>query len=335
VEDQFPFRTAWIQVKSLSDRILGKTESNGIFLAKKGYLIENFTEPDADRYAELIETLDDFVGTHGTLKQYMLIAPTAVNIYADKLPLFAVAGDQDAYLDQLKDDALNAGITFIDVRDAFREATDTQLFYKTDHHWTTDGAYVAFQQFAEKAGLDISGTSYDRLQVTNSFSGTMTASSGFRMAETENIYVYLPQNGVDYTVNYVSEAETTASFYDSANLSIRDKYTVFMNGNHPLVKIQTTANSGRTLLVLKDSYANCFVPFLAEYYDKILVVDPRYYYDDLENLITSENVTEVLYLYNANGFAEDTSLVTVIGEDASSTADADVDTDTDTGTADE
>lgn len=319
--DQFPFRTAWVQMKGLADRLMGKTESNHIFLAKKGYLIENFIEADSDVYDVRIKCLEAFAKKQKNLNQYMLIAPTAVDIYRELLPAFAQVGDQDAFLDRLKEDAEKMGITFVDVRKAFRQAEDTQLYYRTDHHWTTDGAYLACSEFARAAALANWGgkdtdEEYERLLITDSFSGTMSASSGFRMWEKEDMYVYIPANSdVQYSVNYVTEARVSASFYETKQLKKRDKYAVFLGGNHPLVKISTTAGTDRVLLILKDSYANCFVPFLTGQYDKILMVDPRYYYDDLENLISSEEVTDLLYLYNANGFAQDTSLVTVLGSE--------------------
>lgn len=317
VSDQFPFRTLWIQFKVFSDRILGKRESNSIFLAKKGYLIEKFTNADEKNYTDMLEALKEFRKKEKALKQYMMVVPTAVNIYADALPAFAPTDDQNAFLDQLKADVSDLGIAFTDVREAFQKAEDVQLYYKTDHHWTTDGAWLGYQQFAGTAGFDSSKIGYERLPISDTFCGTMSASSGFRMEEKENIYVYLPKNSkLQYTVTYVEEGKQSASFYQTDALEKRDQYSIFLGGNHPLIKISTTAGTGKVLLLIKDSYANCMIPFLAEHYDKILVVDPRYYYEDLYQLITSEKITEVLYLYNANGFAADTSLKTVLQTDS-------------------
>ena len=109
-------------------------------------------------------------------------------------------------------------------------------------------------------------------------------------------------------INYVDEQKKSASFYDTEQLKTRDKYALFFDGNHAQVKISTPTETNHTLLVLKDSYANSLVPFLAPHYRKIIMVDPRYYYGDLEELIQVENVQEVLYLYNANTFFADTSL---------------------------
>ena len=316
VSDQFPFRSGWIQIKDLADRVLGKVESNHIFLAKKGYLIEDFIGAKEENYRMQLDGLRRFAKKHPNLKQSMLVAPTALNIYEDLLPAFVKTGNQDAYLDRIRSEVEEMGITFVDVRDAFRAADEVQLYYKTDHHWTTDGAYIAYRKFAETMKWDDRNTSYHRIPVSDSFSGTMTASSGFRMSEKEPIYVYLPEESSEsaekYTVNYVKEAEKTASLYCSEKLNQRNQYEVFLGGNHPLVKICTTSETGRTLLVVKDSYANCFLPFLVEHYDKILVVDPRYYSDSLSGLVNSEQVTDVLYLYNANTLAQDSSLVTVL-----------------------
>lgn len=314
IEDQFPFRTAWIRCKTTADRILGKRESNGIFLGEDGYLIQNFKEPEQDNLDAMLSAMRWFFKKHPDLQQYMLIAPTAVSILSDKLPSHAPVGDEIAFLNRMKQECSSIGIEFVDIYASLEEAAQSeQVYYRTDHHWTTFGAYTAYLTFAKEAGLHGAKTEYQRLQVSDSFSGTLTASSGLRMSETDDLYVFLPkQSTCHYVVSYLKEQKKSASFYCSDNLKVRDQYTVFLNGNHPLVKIQTDAQSNRTLLVLKDSYANCFVPFLAGDYTEIILVDPRYYADDLELLLKSEYVTDVLYLYNADTLAADSDLKTVI-----------------------
>jgi hypothetical protein len=68
------------------------------------------------------------------------------------------------------------------------------------------------------------------------------------------------------------------------------------------------------LLVIKDSYANAFIPFLAPFYSEITVIDPRYYYDSIDALIADAQITDVLYLFNANTFFRDTTLETVLND---------------------
>ncbi len=323
VADQFPFRDTWIGVETTVARLAGKTESNNIFLGSDGYLIQKFEEPTESEYQEKLAGFTSISSSHTDLNIYALIAPTAVSVLSYRLPANAkgqVAGDEDLFIDRLMSDLETAGIKTVDVRSVLREldSDGTQVYYRTDHHWTTDAAYAAYKTFVSIAGIEESDITYDRLLVTDSFRGTLTASSGFRTSETDSIYVYLPKESeenqseensesedasgskaVDYTVLNVDSGEKTATFYDISYLETRDKYAMFLGGNHAELKIQTTSQSEKKLLVMKDSYANCFIPFLAQNYRTIIVVDPRYYLGDIDQLISDEGITDILFLYNA------------------------------------
>ena len=310
VNDQFFLRDWWITLRATAQRILGTTEENGVFLGKSGYLMEDFTAPSQERLNRTVNAMTDFAARHSDLPQYALIAPNAVNILSDKLPALAAATDQNPYLDATAAALEKAGVTFVDVRDTLSQHKDDGIYYHTDHHWTTQGAYFAYMQLAKVLGIDSSSISYDKLPVSMSFQGTLSAKSGFRASEKEEMDVFLPRDDSvpSSVVNYVDEQKKTASFYDTSKLETRDKYAMFFNGNHGKVVITTPTEENRTLLVIKDSYANSLIPFLAPYYRKIVMVDPRYFYDDLEELMQVEEIQEVLYLYNANTFYSDTSL---------------------------
>lgn len=308
--DQFPLRDMWITLKATTDRLMGKVEENGVYLGKNGYLMEAFNAPSQTQYDATVNAMTSFAQKHSDLKQYALIAPNSVNILKSNLPAFASADDQNPWIDKLKDSLTSAGVTFIDIRDTFTDHKAEDLYYHTDHHWTTLGAYYAYLQAADVMGIDTSSDSYDKAPVSQTFKGTLSAKSGFRSGETDELDVFLPNgdNTLSSVVNYVDEQKKSASFYDTSKLNTRDKYALFFGGNHAQIKISTPTESNNTLLVLKDSYANSFVPFLAQHYRKIIMIDPRYYYGDLEQLLQVENVQEVLYLYNANTFFADTSL---------------------------
>ena len=315
VADQFPFRNGWIRLKTTLDLAMGKTESGGVYLGKDGFLIQNFTDPGEDREQERIETIRAFASRHRDKGLYMLVAPTAMTVYEDRLPAFTPSGAEGEYLDRLKQEMTAEGLTFIDVRDALKEGAKKEpMYYHTDHHWTTPGAYEAYRVLAGAAGLPGKETVYDKLQISDSFQGTLSATSGFRMSEKDDLYVYLPKTPLNSSVTYVQEGEKKRSCYHPEALEVRDHYTVFFGGNHALVRIETGAAREGVLLVIKDSYANCFVPFLMQDYGKILMVDPRYYADDLDFLMEAEGVTDVLFLYNASTFAGDENLKAVIAE---------------------
>lgn len=316
VVDQFIGRDFFTNVKINVDKLLGKKESNGVFLSKDGYLIENFTEPNKESVNENLQAIKNFSQRYKNINQYMLISPTAVSIYKDKLPFNAPAGDQMAYLNKYKKE-LPSNIKFVDNYDALMEDKDKGVFYKTDHHWTSLGAYDSYKVLAKAMGLKPTPEDYYTNElVSNKFFGALSSKSGYDVKKGDKINVYVPSKNKEHVVvNYVEEQEKTASLYSSEALNTKDKYEVFLKGNHPLVKIKTNANNNKSLLIFKDSYANSFIPFLTKDFSKIIVVDPRYYYEDIDKLMKQENIDDVLYLYNANTFFSDTSLAPVLNNE--------------------
>ena len=86
--DQFPLRDLWITLKAGTDRLMGKVESNGVYVGKSGYLMEEFKAPDQTQYDATVKAMTDFAQKHSDLKQYALIAPNSVNILSDRHPCF-------------------------------------------------------------------------------------------------------------------------------------------------------------------------------------------------------------------------------------------------------
>ena len=154
---------------------------------------------------------------------------------------------------------------------------------------------------------------YDIELVSNDFKGTLYSRSLFDINKEDEIKVYIPKNEDDEViVNQLEEKKVIPSLYDSLKLGTNDKYGVFLGGNKPIIKIQTTAKYNKKLLLIKDSYANSIVQFLTPYFEEIVMVDPRYYYGDIEELIKEEKFSETLFLYNANTFFQDNSLYGVL-----------------------
>lgn len=317
VVDQFIGRDFFTNVKMNVDKLLGKKESNGVFLGEDGYLIENFSKPNEEAVNENLKAINNFSVRYKDVKQYMLISPTAVSILKDKLPMDAPVIDQESYLQSYKD-KLPSSVTFVDSYKTMYDHRDEYIYYKTDHHWTSLGAFYSYKELAQYMGLDETPDNYYKQQlVSNDFFGVLSSKSGYDVKEGDKVSVYLPVNeeSQNVVVNYVEEQEKTATLYSSKALEQKDNYEVFLKGNHPLVKIQTDTKNDKTLLIFKDSYANSFIPFLVKDFSKIIVVDPRYYYEDIDKLMQQESVDEVLYLYNANTFFNDTSLSPVLNNE--------------------
>lgn len=317
VVDQFIGRDFFTNVKMNVDKLLGKKESNGVFLGKDGYLIENFDKPNEEAVAENLQAINNFSDRYKNVKQYMLISPTAVSILKSKLPMHAPVIDQEAYLQSYKD-KLPASVNFVDNYKTMYDHRNEYIYYKTDHHWTSLGAFYSYKELAKAMGLNETPDDYYKEQlVSNDFFGALSSKSGYDVKEGDKVSVYLPANedAENVVVNYVEEQEKTATLYSSEALEQKDNYEVFLKGNHPLVKIKTDAKNNRTLLIFKDSYSNSFIPFLVKDFSNIIVVDPRYYYEDIDKLMEQESVDDVLYLYNANTFFNDTSLSPVLNNE--------------------
>lgn len=314
--DQILGRNRFIQVKAAADKTVGVLENNGVYRAKNDYLMENLTTPNPKNLKETEAALTAFAKRHSKLKMHFLLAPNAGNILSENLPTTVQMADQNKQMDDFYASVEKSGITPIDIRSAFIKAKDdVQLYYRTDHHWTTDGAYLAYRNSIGALTGD-KPEDFAPKVVKNDFRGTLYSKSGFVNGMDDAIKIYLPANR-DYrksVIYYTDTQKKTAEFYQLKNLKKKDAYTVFGGSNHPMYTIETPVTGRKRLLLIKDSYANSFIPFLTQHYREIVVVDPRYYFENLEDLIQSEKVTDVLFLYNANTFFGDDSLKIMLGD---------------------
>ena len=313
VNDQFIGRNAFIRLKSAVDVSAGSVYSNGVWMGKDGYLMEDVTVPSKKNMKKIVKSVAAFKKANKNLDMSFLLAPTAANIYSDKLPALAQTADQNAYMDKFFKDIKKAGVKPIDVRpELLAGKKDALMFYRTDHHWTSDGAQAAFAKYAEEA--ELASKDFELSEVKNDFVGSLAAKCGFVGGKADIIKLPTAVKGSNSVIYYYDTQKKTTKFYKMKNLDKRDAYTVFGGQNHPVYTIKTPVKSSRRLLLVKDSYANSMLPFLMQSYREIVVVDPRYYYEDLDMLMLTEDVSEVLFLYNANTLFEDDSLTMMLSD---------------------
>lgn len=315
--DQFPFRNSLIKWKTASDLTLDIIESNGVIKSKDGYLIERIKNPSENNIRHDIKSLDNFKRSNPNCNFYFLLAPNAGNIMSEKLPRTVHMSNQNKYMTSFFNDLKKIGITPIDSRKTLEKNIDKQqLYYRTDHHWTTGAAYLAYKEAHKEMGLD-SDIKYKKLSIHRNFRGTLASKSGFTNGRNDELQIYWPkknQNYHDSIYNFVDVKKTTNTFYAFDNLKKKDAYTIFGGWNHPFYTISTPTQSTRKLLLVKDSYANCMIPFLTQDFRKIVVVDPRYYFGDINKIMSEEGITDVLFLYNGLTFASDEAMNLMLDE---------------------
>lgn len=335
ITDQFFFRDQWIHLKVLEDMALGKRESNGVYIGKKGYLMQiPENNPDMESVKDNLEGIRDFAQRHEDVNTVMSLVPNAAYILDQLTPANAPVRDQSKDI-ALAKDTVGDALTYVDLTETMSSHKDEPIYYKTDHHWTSLGARYAFDTLYSALGISQPVEDYTIYPVTHTFSGTLASKSGYDRSK-DTIDLYVPQDAeTEYVVNYVEEGEKTASMYESSALDQKDQYEVFFGGNHSRIDISTPVEENKNLLVFKDSYANCFIPFLQPYFRSIIVIDPRYYYDDVDRLVTDNSITDILFLYNVDTFMTDTSLADALEPvPESDTSPADMNSTEDTGTED-
>ena len=294
------------------DTVTGHREENGIYKGSQDQLLEEIKAPDEEKLNKNLQAIWDFASQYWEAPMSIMIVPDAAQIFPDRLPVSAKTLDQSE-LTKTIDAKLGELVLSIDAESALKKHVNEKLYYQTDYHWTSLGAYYAFQEAAKDLELDTSKIEeFASYAVTTEYNGALSARSGFLKGVKEEIQIYIPGEKVQVVVEYPEKKEKRTSLFSSAGLESEDPYRVFLGGDDPLVDIKTTADSNRRLLVFKDSSANCFVQFLTPYYREIILVDPTSCNMSGKELMETYHATDVMFLYRGNVFAKDDSLSGVL-----------------------
>ena len=308
IADHFPMRDLFMGVKTEVEIVSGRREINRIYIGEDNYLIERYEAPEnTERITDTLVKFYDRVKDTGVDVRLMLV-PTAVTIYEDKLPAYAPEADQMETAKLLYE---ATGIPAVDCSEKLLAgAQEGQIYYRTDHHWTTFGAYLGYTAYCEEEGIEpVPLEALEAETVTEEFAGTLYSKVNDYTHMKDAITVYTnPEDRL--RVTYEDTGEVSDSLYNFDYLQEKDKYSLFLNNIHPLVEIENeTAPSDDVLMLIKDSYANSMVPFLTHHYKKIYVFDTRYYKDGPSSFLEEHGeVTDVLILYNMNTLDGDTGI---------------------------
>lgn len=195
-------------------------------------------------------------------------------------------------------------VSAIQVEDLYRNRPE--LYYNTDHHWTSQGAYYGYVACAEAMGRDYAQEDSFTITVAENFQGSTYSRSALWLTPAETIELWKGSDRLTVT-NGETEGTHQGIFYPE-RLEEADKYTVFLDGNHSIVRIRNPEKQGK-LLVIRDSYANCLGGFLAESYGEVVLIDLRYYRQTVSELVKQEQFDDILVCYSCANFLTDTNLM--------------------------
>jgi alginate O-acetyltransferase complex protein AlgJ len=313
VTDHFPFRNQWLWLKSVSEQARLQQENNGIYKGKDEYLFEKFLQPDEQKLQEYIKVVNGFAGRYPSVDMTFMLAPTSVGLYPERLPLLAPSYSQEK-VNEFVGNQLDKEITYLDGFDFLSSHTSESIYYRTDHHWTTYGAYLAYAAYAKEKGWQpLTQSDFVIQTVSNSFLGSYHTRSQFSGLTPDTIEAYLPREQTATEVFIADTNETLTSMYDESFLDKKDQYSYFLGGVHALMTITSDIEpqhiEQEKLLVIKDSYAHSVIPFLTNHIPEIHVIDIRYYNGSIAEYMADNGLEDVLFIFNTSTFVEETSLL--------------------------
>lgn len=303
--DQFIARDKWISLKTLSERMILKKDNGRVYFGHDGYLFDIDEPIDQSQFDRNMKNINSLLRNVYNLDEGLIVnalmIPTKSTVFNNKLPLHAPILDETALFHAIEE-AVNERINLVDLNQRFQRHPNEKIYYKTDHHWTSLGAYYAYSELLQEQA--ISQNSFEVIEVSDNFLGTTYRKANFYLDDPDTIekYTSKKQANIHITVN---QQEKRDSLYVDGFLDKTDQYAYFMGGDQALIEITTGVKEGKNLLVLKDSFANSLIPFLTNHYKNIYVIDSRYYNGSIKDFVRDSEIDELLLLYNIQNFVRE------------------------------
>lgn len=316
LSDQFPARDAWIGIKVMAERAQGRKDVNGVYFGKDDYLIEKFDTEEIE--GEQLDKNLSWVSTFarkaeerlGEDRVRIMLVPTASQILKDKLPLLAAPYEQSLVAERLAEMMGEDGQSLlVPVEEMLAAHGQEDIYYRTDHHWTSLGAYYGYRAWAESVGMvPWEQDAFSIQMVSDEFLGTVSSKVNLPH-KPDSINLYHPKAEPAYEVFYDGAPEP-APMYSYGALEGKDKYAVYLDGNHGLTEVRNPGaaeqeGEERKLLVIKDSFAHSFAPFAVNHFGETFMIDLRYFNQSPQTFMEEHGITDVLVLYQIPGFSQE------------------------------
>ena len=303
--DHLPMRDALVSINAYMTLYTGRQVSADVYCDSEGYLVEAPVDFDANEIARRMSRIAKLGEATGLLPR-LLIVPSTGYVRSGTLPktLAALYRDGEVFGQIEKTE----GVSLVPIAERFK-AEGQNRFYRTDHHWTADGAFAAYEAYMRAAGHEpMSRDAFERREIAG-YSGSTRSRSALWLHPTDALTIEEPKN-CDMTVTFSDKEGTYTSLFFEEHLDDYDWYPVFLDGNHPVTVIEnhSAGPDAPVLLLVKDSFGNTLVPYLVPSYRMIVMVDPRYTKQSVSELIEQYGADELLFCYSIERIATDEAL---------------------------
>ena len=308
--DHLAGRESWVKLSNKLTSLEGQREINEVYTLDD-QMVQVFKEYDAERVDATLAAIDKFAESFPDIPMYFMLDPTAQEAFSSQIPSYTGYLSEKSFIDDCYGKVKN--VTPIDCLSNLSVHNGEYIFYRTDHHWTSLGAYYAYAAAAKSLGYSAYGQSAFNIETASStFRGTLYSKTLDDSITPDIINYYHLASGepnVKMTVIDGDKETVYDSLYVRSYLDVKDKYSSFTGSNAPIVTIETDVDNGKSLLMVKDSYAHSLVPFLSKHYSKITMVDMRYINVGLERFLNVSDYSQVLMTFNVISFSSDRDIV--------------------------
>ncbi len=303
--DHIAGRDLWVALQAWCERLTGKQENNGVYFGAQETLLNRLEEPDRDKLSKNMEYLDRLCSDVDADVYFGLI-PSSAAIWSDRLPAGAPTANEKAVIDQLYRSTRAETVDLYGALDAHK---GEDIYYRTDHHWTSLGAYYGYTALMDAMGLEaVPLDSLTPVTVTEDFNGTSFSTSGVRWLPPDSIQTYIPGDGLKVT-RYPDGSPVDSPLYVDSYLKVKDKYSYFLGGVQPLCTIETGLEDAPKILLVRDSYSDSLAPFLTKNFSEIHLWDLRWNNTSLQTYIAEHDINDVVVLYSISNYVGDTKQV--------------------------
>ncbi|MCQ2968896.1 MAG: DHHW family protein [Clostridium sp.] len=309
INDQFFLRNNWIDLKSRAEYILGKRENNNIIFGKENYLFQKFQTLNTEMLKNNIDSILSFSNKYETKVDFFAI-PSSYAIYNEFTPKYLPLINQLSLINSINSYfslESNNNINALNISEKLLENKNDYIYYKTDHHWTSYGAYLAYLTYINAQELE--AIDINKLEETKiyDFLGTYYNKSKYFKAASDIITYYNTSN-LDIEI----DGEQYSSLLDLDKFEGSDKYSAFLWGNNGLTKVInkniTPERRGSRILIFKDSYANSFIQFLSYNYETIDIIDLRHFKEPISSFMNKNNYNKILIMYSFENLSSDINI---------------------------
>lgn len=301
VNDQFLQRNNFIALKALTEKALGKTENNSVIYGADDYLFEKLIKLDTKQFNKNKDAIIEFIETQTDAAVKVALVPSSYVVLEDKLPTGLPNIDQNYYINEFYSEVETAGGTVLDAYKVLAPQKDEYIYYRTDHHWTNNGALLFYSEYITALGMQPFNYGSLKTQMAEGFAGTYYSKAKPYKQVLDIIEYYdLPLAQV------LVEGEERENYYNPEQFLEKDKYAAFLWGNngHTVLKSAQVQN-GQKVLVIKDSYGNSFAPLLTANFEEVHIIDLRAVGQGIAEILEEQQFDEVLILYSFSNFTTD------------------------------